>query len=67
MTIGKLSGQCDFGQKGQSRVAFPAGAEVFVTLPCASYVVTVNERATALEEAEKKLTDMMMAFDYENQ
>ena len=23
MTIGKLSGQCDFGQKGQSRVAFP--------------------------------------------
>ena len=44
-----------------------AGAEVFVTLPCASYVVTVNERATALEEAEKKLTDMMMAFDYENQ
>ena len=30
-------------------------------------VVTVNERATALEEAEKKLTDMMMAFDYENQ
>ena len=44
-----------------------AGAEVFVTLPCASYVVTVNERAPALEEAEKKLTDMMMAFDYENQ
>ena len=40
---------------------------MFVTLPCASYVVTVNERATALEEAEKKLTDMMMAFDYKNQ
>lgn len=44
-----------------------AGAEVFVTLPCANYVITVNERATALEETEQKLTDMMLAFDYENQ
>jgi hypothetical protein len=44
-----------------------AGAYVFVTLPCSNYVVTVNESADALEKAEKKLIDLMMAFDYENQ
>lgn len=44
-----------------------AGADVFVTLPCSSYVVTVNESADALEKAEKKLINLMMAFDYENQ
>ncbi len=44
-----------------------AGAEVFVTLPCSSYVVTVNESADALQAAEQKLIDLMMAFDYEKQ
>jgi hypothetical protein len=44
-----------------------AGADVFVTLPCSNYVVTVNESADALEKAEQKLIDLMMAFDYENQ
>ncbi len=44
-----------------------AGAEVFVTLPCSNYVVTVNESADALEKAEQKLVDLMMAFDYEKQ
>lgn len=44
-----------------------AGAEVFITLPCSNYVVTVNESADALEKAEQKLIDLMMAFDYENQ
>lgn len=44
-----------------------AGAEVFVTLPCSNYVVTVNESADALEKAEQKLIDFMMAFDYEKQ
>lgn len=44
-----------------------AGAYVFVTLPCSNYVVTVNESADALEKAEQKLIDLMMAFDYENQ
>lgn len=44
-----------------------AGADVFVTLPCSNYVVTVNESADALEQAEQKLIDLMMAFDYENQ
>lgn len=44
-----------------------AGADVFITLPCSNYVVTVNESADALEKAEQKLIDLMMAFDYENQ
>lgn len=44
-----------------------AGADVFVTLPCSNYVVTVNESADALDKAEQKLIDLMMAFDYENQ
>ncbi|NWJ51132.1 MAG: CRISPR-associated protein Cas7 [Bacteroidetes bacterium] len=42
-------------------------AKVFVTLPCAGYIVTVNETVDALEKAEKELTDLMLAFDYENQ
>lgn len=44
-----------------------AGADVFVTLPCSNYIVTVNESADALEQAENKLITMMMDFDYENQ
>lgn len=44
-----------------------AGADVFVTLPCASYIVTENESADALNEAEKKLIQMLNDFDYENQ
>lgn len=44
-----------------------AGANLFVTLPCSSYIVTENESADALQKAEAKLVEMMMAFDYENQ
>jgi hypothetical protein len=44
-----------------------AGADVFVTLPCSSYVVTVNESSDALDEAEQKLIELMSAFDYEKQ
>ena len=44
-----------------------AGADVFVTLPCANYIVTETESADALQEAEDKLIKMMNEFDYENQ
>lgn len=44
-----------------------AGADVFITLPCSSYVVTVNESSDALEKAKEKLIELMMNFDYENQ
>jgi hypothetical protein len=44
-----------------------AGAEVFVTLPCSNYVVTVNESADALDKAEQRLINLLSAFDYEKQ
>ena len=44
-----------------------AGAELFITLPCAAHVVVENESADALDAAEKRLIEMMQAFDYENQ
>jgi len=44
-----------------------AGAELFVTLPCAGYIVTVNESVDALEKAEERLVEMMREFDYEHQ
>jgi hypothetical protein len=44
-----------------------AGADVFITLPCAGYVVTEDEDAEALPKARHELIDKMMSFDYENQ
>jgi hypothetical protein len=44
-----------------------AGADLFMTLPCSAYVVTVNESADAIDKAYNKLVEMMTAFDYENQ
>lgn len=44
-----------------------AGAELYVTLPCASYILTETESALALVNAKKSLIDKMMAFDYEHQ
>lgn len=44
-----------------------AGADLYVTLPCSSYIVTQIESKDALERAEQKLIDLMLAFDYENQ
>jgi len=43
------------------------GVNIFVTLPCAGYVVTQNESADALERAENKLIELMSQFDFENQ
>lgn len=44
-----------------------AGANIYVSLSCSGYVVTMNESATALSDAEQKLIELMMAYDYENQ
>ena len=44
-----------------------AGADVFVTLPCSGYVLTVNESSDALDKAEQKLIEIMNTFDYESQ
>lgn len=59
----------DDGEKPKAKpiVDETAGANLFITLPCSSYIVTENESADALQKAEAKLVEMMMAFDYENQ
>ena len=44
-----------------------AGADLFITLPCANYIVTETESADALQKAEAKLIELMNAFDYEDQ
>ncbi|ALO48315.1 hypothetical protein [Hoylesella enoeca] len=54
-------------QRAKPIIDETAGANVFVTLPCAGYVQTESESADALEAAEKKLVEMMLAFDYEHQ
>lgn len=57
----------DGDSKAKPIVDENAGAKTFVTLPCASYVVTETESADALTKAKQELIDRMMAFDYENQ
>lgn len=59
----------DDGEKPKAKpiVDETAGADLFVTLPCSSYIVTENESTDALQKAEAKLVEMMMAFDYEKQ
>lgn len=54
-------------QKAKPIVDENAGADLFVTLPCSAYMITESESVTALTDAEKKLIEMMNAFDFENQ
>ena len=59
----------DDGEKPKAKpiVDESAGADLFITLPCANYIVTETESADALKKAEEKLISLMSAFDYENQ
>lgn len=59
----------DGGDKPKAKpiVDEKAGAELFVALSCAAYIVVENESADALEAAEKHLIHLMQSFDYENQ
>lgn len=59
----------DDGEKPKAKpyVDETAGADLFVTLPCAGYIVTETESVDALQKAEQDLIDRMMAFDYEKQ
>jgi hypothetical protein len=43
------------------------GVDTYITLQAGGFIMTNGERADALESAELKLIDLMMAFDYENQ
>ena len=44
-----------------------AGAELFISLPCDSYIKDVHGTANALNDAEKRLIDLLKNHDYENQ
>lgn len=44
-----------------------AGAELFVPLACANYILTTNERADAMERATERLIELMKSYDYEKQ
>jgi hypothetical protein len=54
-------------QKAKPIIDETAGADLFITLPCAGYISTVNESADALQNAQNKLIGVMMAFPYEDQ
>ncbi|MCR9066323.1 MAG: CRISPR-associated protein Cas7 [Cytophagales bacterium] len=43
------------------------GVDTYVTLQAGGYIQTASESFDALDKAEQKLIDLMMAFDYENQ
>ena len=43
------------------------GADVYVTLPCNGYIAGAGAELNALENAEAKLKELMLAYDYENQ
>lgn len=63
----KLISESEDRQKAKPIVDEKAGANTYVTLQCASYVVTESESADALERAKQDLVHRMMSFDYENQ
>lgn len=63
---GKLTDDVD-KPKAKPVIDETAGADLFVTLACSGYMVTETESADALQKAEEKLKEWMLAFDYENQ
>lgn len=62
-----IDGDNDSKPKAKPIIDEHAGAATYVTLPCASYIVTETEGADALEKAKQDLVNRMLTFDYENQ
>ena len=62
-----IDGDNDSKPKAKPIIDEHAGAATYVTLPCASYIVTETERADALDKAKQDLINRMLTFDYENQ
>lgn len=62
-----IDGDNDSKPKAKPIVDEHAGAATYVTLPCASYIVTETESADALDKAKQDLVNRMLTFDYENQ
>lgn len=63
----KLVDEGESMPKAKPIVDEKAGAETYITLPCASYVITESEKADAIDQAKQDLINRMMNFDYENQ
>jgi hypothetical protein len=59
----------DDTEKAQAapRIDETSKADIFVTPIASAYIVGAVGSAAALDNAEQKLIDLMMAFDYENQ
>lgn len=62
-----IDGDNDSKPKAKPIIDEHAGAATYVTLPCASYIVTEIESADALDKAKQDLVNRMLTFDYENQ
>lgn len=62
-----IDGDNESKPKAKPIVDEHAGAATYITLPCASYIVTETESADALEKAKQDLINRMLTFDYENQ
>lgn len=62
-----IDGDNDSKPKAKPIIDERAGAATYVTLPCASYIVTETESADALDKAKQDLVNRMLTFDYENQ
>lgn len=62
-----IDGDNDSKPKAKPIIDEHAGAVTYVTLPCASYIVTETESADALDKAKQDLVNRMLTFDYENQ
>jgi len=54
-------------QQAIPRIDQSAKADIFVTPVASSYISGSEGKTDALDKAEQKLTELMMAFDYENQ
>jgi hypothetical protein len=44
-----------------------AGAELFIALPCDGYIAGVHGTANALEQAQKRIEELLLSYDYEKQ
>lgn len=44
-----------------------AGTDLYISLPCDGYIAGAHGTANALEDAENKIKDMLLKYDYENQ
>lgn len=63
----KLIDEGESKSKAKPIVDEKAGANIYITLPCASYVSTESESVDAIDKAKQDLITRMMNFDYENQ